>query len=505
MGLSLKWISFWIISTCSQSLWASGSAGGDHSFPLPLSSYNDSHLGLFDQLFHRIDVDPFNLVASLIFLGAILHTFVASTFMKLSHDIQHRHTEKLLKGGRIGKEHRDVSFLAKLLHFFGEVEAIFGIWVIALFIAIITMKGWNTAIHYIGQKVNYTEPMFVVVIMAMSATRPILNLMENILKFFARLGNGSPGAWWFSILTLGPILGSLITEPAAMTISALLLSKQFFRLKPSTTFKYATIGLLFVNVSVGGTLTNFAAPPVLMVAGPWKWSTTHMIIHFGLKAVLAILISNIVYYLIFKNEFKKLALLAKENLQGDIEVTSDDQSDLVPSWVTFVHILFLLWTVVNSHYPPLFIAGFLLFLGFIEMTPQHQNRLNIQSPLLVGFFLAGLVTHGNVQGWWISPVLGSLTEFPLMTAATILTAFNDNAAITYLSTLVENFSDTLKYAVVAGAVTGGGLTVIANAPNPAGQSILSKFFKNKSVSPLYLALGALFPTIIVFICFWFIR
>jgi hypothetical protein len=44
-----------------------------------------------------------------------------------------------------------------------------------------------------------------------------------------------------------------------------------------------------------------------------------------------------------------------------------------------------------------------------------------------------------------------------MLAATILTAFNDNAATTYLASHVPGFSDALKYVVIAGAVTGGGL------------------------------------------------
>ena len=89
-----------------------------------------------------------------------------------------------------------------------------------------------------------------------------------------------------------------------------------------------------------------------------------------------------------------------------------------------------------------------------------------------------------------------MDEVPLFFGATILTAVNDNAAITYLASLVPGFSDHLRYAVVAGAVVGGGLTVIANAPNPAGQSILSRFFPD-GVSPLGLLLGALAPTVIV--------
>jgi Na+/H+ antiporter NhaD/arsenite permease-like protein len=120
---------------------------------------------------------------------------------------------------------------------------------------------------------------------------------------------------------------------------------------------------------------------------------------------------------------------------------------------------------------------------------------------LVGFFLAGLVVHGGLQGWWIEPVLRSLDEGPLFLGAVVLTAFNDNAAITYLATLVPGVTDALKYAVVAGAVTGGGLTVIANAPNPAGQAILQRFFPD-GVSPVRLFLGALPPTVVVALCFW---
>ena len=161
--------------------------------------------------------------------------------------------------------------------------------------------------------------------------------------------------------------------------------------------------------------------------------------------------------------------------------------------MTLVHVLFLTWTVVNAHYPALFIGGFLIFLGFARATPMYQSRFEIRTPLLVGFFLAGLVIHGGLQGWWIAPVLASLTDSALFGAATFLTAFNDNALVTYLATLVPNLGDPLKHAVVEGAVTGGGLTVIANAPNPAGQALLSRYF-NGAVSPLGLLLGALLPT-----------
>jgi hypothetical protein len=337
---------------------------------------------------------------------------------------------------------------------------------------------------------NFTEPMFVVVIMAIAASRPVLKLSEQALAFFARFGSASPAAWWFSILTLGPLLGSFITEPAAMTISALLLAEKFFSRRPRRAFAYATLGLLFVNVSVGGTLTHFAAPPVLMVAGRWGWDLPHMLQHFGWKSAAGILISNLLVWLWFRKGFARLSS-ETPNSAG----SGSKEKAPIPVWITVVHVLFLVWTVANNHFPVMFIGAFLFYLAFVRATEHHQSEVALRPSLLVGFFLAGLVVHGGLQSWWIGPILGGLSEVPLFFGATVLTAFNDNAAITYLASLVPDLSEALKHAVVAGAVVGGGLTVIANAPNPAGQSVLAKFFPD-GVSPLRLFLGALLPTVI---------
>src|SRR5262249_50652476 len=154
----------------------------------------------------------------------------------------------------------EVSFKGQILHFLGEVEAVFGIWVVVLVLAILAWFGPQAATSYLGHRVNFTEPLFVFVIMALAGTRPVLQFSESCLAKVASVGRSSVAAWWLAILILAPLLGSFITEPAAMTIAALLLSKQFYALKPSARFSYATLGLLFVNVSVGGTLTHFAAP-----------------------------------------------------------------------------------------------------------------------------------------------------------------------------------------------------------------------------------------------------
>ena len=470
--------------------------GGADIFPQPLPSYAaEPGASVWEVLKQRIQADPFNLIATAIFGLAIVHTFLAPAFLKWSHRFKQRHQEQIARKDRthgVGSR-EEVSFLAVLFHFLGEVEVIFGIWVVPLMVAIALDKGWPVARDYLGHGLNFTEPLFVIVIMTIAASRPILKLAEQALSIFALLGKGKPVAWWLSILTLGPILGSLITEPAAMTICALLLTEKFYELQPSSKLAYATMGLLFVDVSVGGVLTPFAAPPVLMVAGKWGWGLSHMLTHFGWKAVAGVAASNLLYTIWFRREFQSLA--------GKVADTDDapgitQREAAVPAWITGVHLAFLGWTVINSHLPVLFIGGFLFYLAFVQATEHHQGALGLRPALLVGFFLAGLVVHGGLQAWWIGPLLSRLNQTPLFLGATVLTAFNDNAAITYLASQVPNLGPSLAYAVVAGAVAGGGLTVIANAPNPAGQSILSQFFP-EGISAWRLFLGALAPTIVV--------
>ena len=478
-------------------------ASASSPLPLPLDSYPGAEgAGVLEILRQRIVAEPFNLVASIIFVLAVVHTFFTAKFRHWAHDAELAHAARLAPRGRPARTDAnddglpdEISFKGQMLHFLGEVEAVFGIWVIALIGAIVWFHGWAAVTDYVGHGVNFTEPMFVMVVMAIAGTRPVLRVVEACLGAIARIGRSTVAAWWLSILIVAPLLGSFITEPAAMTIGALLLARQFYALRPSPRFAYATIGLLFVNISVGGTLTHFAAPPVLMVAGPWKWDTAHMFMHFGWKAAVGIIVATVLYFLVFRRELAALEA-ARRTSAGTVK--RPDPS--VPLWLTIVQLAFLAFAVFVAHYPPLFVGAFLFFLAFAQATAHHQGQVDIRSPLLVGFFLAGLVIHGGLQAWWIEPVLKSLGELPLFIGATILTAFNDNAAITYLATLVPGFTDALKYAVVAGAVTGGGLTVIANAPNPAGQNILQRFFPS-GVSPGGLLLGALPPTLVMAFAF----
>lgn len=472
----------------------SGHKGPTHHIILDAQNYEDDHMGsTWDRLTHRVEVQPFNMIALTLFLLAIFHTFFAHKCNVISKWILDRNEKKY--GQRID------SFGSEIMRFMGEVEVIFGVWVIPLLIAMAIYYDWSTAMHYINNR-NYGEPLFVVVIMVLSATKPILQLAENILRFIAKLGNESVKAWWFSILTVAPLLGSLVTEPGAMTIAAILLSKQFYILKPKPMFAYATLGLLFTNISVGGVLTSFAAPPVLMVSEKWGWGTMYMFQTFGLKAIFGIFVANCVYFFFFRKEFNSL-----EKKRKEFHVQEAEEKRLhtpIPFWISLTHIAFLAWIVVHAHYPIICIGSFLLFLGFYQATMPYQRELSLKTPILVGFFLAGLIVHGTLQGWWISPILGKASEELLMFLSIILTAFNDNAEITFLSTLIPNFSEAMKYAVVAGAVTGGGLTVIANAPNPAGQALLRKHF-DQGVSAVQLFAGALIPTIIIACSFYFLH
>lgn len=496
---------------------AGGHGDDDHHAepPLPPSltayqAYEAEHGidSLWGKLVHRAQADWFNVLATFFFFAAVVHTFAAGTFRDLAHRVEHRHRERIRREGRTAetKPFRNAkdatSITAVVLHFLGEIEAIFGIWIIPLLVSMAVVYGFHDMQLYIDS-VNYTEAIFVVVIMAMAATRPILKLSERIMGSVAALGGRSPAAWWLSTLTVAPLLGSFITEPAAMTIAALLLGSQFYHLDPSPRLKYATLGLLFVNVSVGGTLTHFAAPPVLVVANTWGWDLPYMFTNFGWRAVLGIVAGNALYYLVFRKE-----LTALKSKAAAFEDATALPEEPVPLWVSLGVVGFMAFTVLNLHHPALFIGGFLVFFAFVEATKTHQDGVSIKGPLLVGFFLAGLFTHGRLQQWWIAPVLGELNEYPLFFGSTLLTAFNDNAAITFLASQVPAFSPEyggdagaiLRYAVVAGAVTGGGLTVIANAPNPAGQSLLQKYFQG-GISPFGLLLGALVPTALM-ACFF---
>jgi hypothetical protein len=412
------------------------------------------------------------VVATVIFAVAIIHTFLVSKFAKIAHHYPE---------GSMGEN---------FWHFMAEVEAVFGMWAAVFMIFIVAVNGFHAPVEYL-ESLNFTEPGFVFVIMAMAGTRPVIKLAEKIIVIVSKLiPLPRKMAFYFTALVMGPLLGSFITEPAAMTVTAIILLKNFYSKDMSTKFKYATIGLLFVNVSIGGTLSHFAAPPVLMVAGKWGWGMGHMFLNFGYKAAISCIISALTISFMFKNE-----------LQGDFQLRPDNTEKMLPPWwLTLTHVAFLALVVLSAHHMVVFMGLFLFFLGITVVTKEFQDEVQVKASLMVGFFLAGLIVLGSEQKWWLQPLISSLSDQVLYFGATALTGITDNAALTYLGSLVE-LTDSAKYFLVAGAVTGGGLTVIANAPNPAGYGILKDSFGSEGISPLGLLKGALFPTFIAILCF----
>ncbi len=440
-----------------------------------------------------LNYTPFHLIALIIFILAIFHTLCVYKVHAWA-----KRLESLQKPARMGKK-RERGFWVQILYFFSEVEIVFALWAIPLFICIAIIYGWTIGLEYINTR-DYTEPLFVVVILAISATRPIVHLGEKLIHWFAKGLGGSLSAWWFVLLTVGPLLGSFITEAGAMALCAVLLSRQFYHYHPSSKLAYATIALLFVNISVGGVLTDFASPAVLVLAHCWHWSMADMFYDFGWKAALGIIVSNLLYWFYFREELSLLNLRRKA-VGIYSSYATKGPSRPIPRWITLIHIFFMAWIVFVSHYPAIFIASFLFFIGFHQATRPHQYAINLTRPLMVGLFLAGLVIHGGLQGWWVVSILEDLSPLSVMGVAIALTGFNDNTAISYLSTLVPDWGEAFQYAIFTGVIAGGGLTVIANAPNPAGYAILRKHF-DKGIQPLQLLLAALIPTFILYLIFY---
>lgn len=412
--------------------------------------------------------DPLILKLSTVLFGcAVLHTFFVKKFNQWS---------KRFPKGSAGDN---------LFHFLGEVEVVFGIWA-AIFIATLsTLEGTQTAVNYLDG-VNFSEAAFVFVIMCLASTRPVMNAANQLINFLSGLLPVPRGvAFYTTALIIGPLLGSFITEPAAMTVVALMLRDRLFSQNISQKLRYATLGLLFVNISIGGTLTHFAAPPVLMVVNAWQWDLGYVFKNIGAPSFVAVLLSTLATATYFWKELSSLNFAPVQEKKAP-----------VPTWLTLTHFGFMTLTIIYHSYMSFFLPLFLLFLGLAEVTREHQSQLKIRESLLVGFFLGGLVTLGGLQGWWLSDIVESLPPFALFLSATGLTAITDNAALTYLGTLAPSLSESAKIALVSGAVAGGGLTVIANAPNPAGFGILQKSFGDEGISPIGLFLAALPFTIV---------
>ena len=414
-------------------------------------------------------IHPFlSWIAAGIFGLAVLHTFSTKYFEHLART-KPRH--------------------AGVWHLLGEVEVVFGFWALVLALVMFILLGKEPTVEYLESR-RFTEPLFVFAIMVVAATRPILQACRALVHKIAKtVPFSTPTVHYFLVLSLIPLLGSLITEPAAMTLAALMLRDSIFSKQVNERMKYATLGVLFVNVSIGGTLTPFAAPPILMVAATWNWDLIFMLNTFGWKALIAVVLNASLLTFLMRRELAGLA----ENSNAQLTT---------PRTLVIIHLAFLLGIVVFAHHPVVFMGLLLFFIGYTAAYSIHQDPLILRQALLVAFFLAGLEVLGGQQAWWIQSVLLKLnTEGGAFYGAMLLSAIFDNSAISYLAALVPGLSAEFKVALVSGAVVGGGLTLIANAPNPAGASILKGCLNEGVVNQRKLLLASAIPTLIAALAF----
>ena len=415
-------------------------------------------------------------IGTLLFAVALLHSFSVSLFAKWSH--------------RFPQGSAPQAFL----HLMSEVEVVFGIWAFLFLIVWTLLEGVQPVLKY-QQSLNMTEPLFIFCIMILAATRPIVSMARSIILFLSlnlsKIVPANPLVIQFFVLfTVGPLLGSLITEPAAITINALILHRMIDGKKIDASLLYGILALLFVNVSVGGALTHFAAPPILIVARVWHWGLDDVFLNLGEASLAAVFANALIFTLVMR---KKIIHML---------IPMDQEQHRIPIGIVISHLFFLVAIVMTSHYSQVFFGLFLIFIGFTTVTKKYQDGLKYREALLVGFFLAGLIVFGSFQRWWLEPIIQTLNEKTLYFAAIGLTAITDNAALTYLGSQVSTITDSSKWALVSGALVGGGLTILANAPNPVGFSILNSKFPNASLNALKLFLAALPLTVIAGICFF---
>lgn len=425
------------------------------------------------------NISLIQVLGTAFFSVAVLHTFLVSKIIHWSH----RYPEGSVARGA--------------LHLAGEIEVVFGIWAAIFLTVYAVIEGPGAVVEY-QESLHFTEPIFVFCIMVIAATKPILMAASSLINFLSSLLQKilrvpDVQADLFVVLTVGPLAGSFITEPAAMTVTALMLNSMI-KSTHHKKFLYALIAVLFVNVSIGGALTSFAAPPILMVAGKWNWQSAYVFSHFGWKAMIAVLVNAIGLVLFFRKDLEEICRGLGEGRRHQSQI---------PMWVTLLHYTFLVFIVFSAHHPNTAMGIFLLFLGVTTVTSRYQERLRLRESLLVAFFLGGIMVFGAFQRWWLAPLLGALGDYQLFAGATALTAITDNAALTYLGAQVEGLAEASKYFLVAGAITGGGLTVIANAPNAAGYSILNNKFAD-GISPGSLLIAALLPTAVAALCLGFL-
>lgn len=434
---------------------------------------------------------PLQLGATFFFILSVIHAFLTPRLYNMYLRIRH---QKILFPERKKK----YLVLTEITRMFSRIELVMLLWSVPFLLWFVYSENYKVMIGYLTSR-NYMASLFIIVMMILVESNPIIYLSETLLnRLVQKIGKHSPVAWWWVILLVSPMLSSLLKETGAMVIATMLLIRKFYIHNPSKKFAYATMGLLFSNISIGGLLTITSSRAMFMIMPTLKWSSHFIWAHFTWKAFLAILFSTTIYYLYFKKELK-------EFVKTDAQQEDNNESIKAPWWVVCIHICFV-WALLQCKTSPvLIISVFLCYLCFRCFTYSYQNIIDVNKACLIGLFYSGLVILGDLQEWWVLKLMQNQSDFGHMIISFGLSIFLDNALVNYLVHNLSVSHDCYHYLVITGCMAAGGLTVATNLPNIVGYTILRRGLKLKLPSLVGLFLAAIIPASINFFVFWFLR
>ncbi|MBQ8498549.1 putative Na+/H+ antiporter [Chlamydia sp.] len=426
--------------------------------------------------------------SAILFFSAVIHTFLTPWLTRLYEEYQHK---KML----FPERWRQYLWLSEFLRIVSRVELVFVLWAVPLFFLFLYTEGYRVTMAYFDSR-NYVFSLFIIVMLILLESRPIEYFSQKIFATIAKIGNQSPICWWWTIMIAAPLSAFFLKESGAMIIAATLLSKHFYKFSPSPKLCYATMGLLFSNISISGLTSSFSSRALLTILPEIKWTNSFIISHFSWKVVLAILVSTTIFFCIFRKEFKKFPKTIP---------SSTMMSDRVPLWIIFIHVL-LVGCVILSRAIPLFL-GFLLvfYLGFQRFTIFYQNPIKTAKVCFVGLFYIGIVIFGELQEWWVLDLMHGMPDFGYMMTSYLFSIFLDNALVNHIVHNLPMANDCYLYLVLVGSMSAGGLTLVSNMPNIVGYLILRPTFPHSDISLIRLFLSAVVPSIVSLSVFWFFR
>lgn len=426
--------------------------------------------------------------ATLLFFFSIVHTFLTPWFYNRFQICQHRKTI-------FPERWKKYLWLSECYRLLGKVEIVFILWAVPLFLLFLCTEGYKMTISYFNSR-NYIFSLFIIIMLILLESRPIVYLSERIFSSIAKIGKQSPRCWWWTLMIATPLSSVLLKETGAMIIATALLARNFYKFSPSTRFAYATMGLLFSNISLGGLTTGLSSRALFIILPSVKWGNGFILKYFCWKAIIAMLVSTTVYYLIFRKEFARFPKLV---------TGSSSVKEHIPKWIICVHILLICAVILARFVPLLMVAILMFYLGFQKFTIFYQRPIRIGKACFVGLFYAGLVIFGELQEWWVLELMHRMSDFGYMMTSYVLSIFLDNALVNYLVHNLPVATDCFLYLVIAGCMSAGGLTIISNIPNIVGYLALRPFFPSSSFSLGWLFLFALGPSIIAVMTFWILK